>query len=177
MGMVKQDDGWRLPDALWNQMAPLLPPGKPHVKGGHNPRVPDRSAMNAIFFVLRTGAQWNSLNATGICSSSSAYRRFREWIDAGVFEQFWRLGLLTLDAMEGVDWSWLAMDGALTKAPLGGEKNRPQSYGSRQRWRQAQRADGGARDTAIGRDRRRQPARHEAGQGDAGRVETGSPRA
>lgn len=20
MGMVKQDDGWRLPDALWNQM-------------------------------------------------------------------------------------------------------------------------------------------------------------
>jgi hypothetical protein len=25
MGMVKQDDGWRLPDELWEQMAPLLP--------------------------------------------------------------------------------------------------------------------------------------------------------
>jgi hypothetical protein len=24
MGMVKQDDGWRLPDELWEQMAPLL---------------------------------------------------------------------------------------------------------------------------------------------------------
>ena len=71
MGMLKKDDGWRLPDEIWNQMPPLLPPGKPHIKGGHNPRVPDRSAMNAIFFVLRTGAQWNSLNGTGICSSSS----------------------------------------------------------------------------------------------------------
>ena len=30
MGMVKQDDGWRLPDELWEQMEPLLPPRKPH---------------------------------------------------------------------------------------------------------------------------------------------------
>ena len=86
MGMVKQDDGWRLPDELWEQMAPLLPPRKPHPLGCHNPRVPDRAAMNAIFFVLRTGCQWNALNATGICPSTSAYRRFREWLDAGVFE-------------------------------------------------------------------------------------------
>ena len=37
-----------------------------------------RSAMNAIFFILRTGAQWNSLDAAAICFCSSAYRRFRE---------------------------------------------------------------------------------------------------
>lgn len=128
MGMVKQDDGWRLPDEMWAQMEPLLPPGKPHPLGCHNPRVPDRAAMNAIFFVLRTG----------ICSSTSAYRRFREWLDAGVFEEFWRLGLLAADALEEIDWSWLSLDGAITKAPLGGEKNRPQSYGSRQRRGQAQ---------------------------------------
>jgi transposase len=138
MGMVKQDDGWRLPDELWEQMAPLLPPRKPHPLGCHNPRVPDRSAMNAIFFVLRTGCQWDALNATGICSSTSAYRRFREWLDAGVFEEFWRLGLLAADALEEIDWAWLSLDGAMTKAPLGGEKNRPQSYGSRQRRGQAQ---------------------------------------
>lgn len=138
MGMVKQDDGWRLPDELWEQMAPLLPPRKPHPLGCHNPRVPDRAAMNAIFFVLRTGCQWNALNATGICSSTSAYRRFREWLDAGVFEEFWRLGLLAADALEEIDWTWLSLDGAMTKAPLGGEKNRPQSYGSRQRRGQAQ---------------------------------------
>ena len=49
--------------------------------------------MNAIFFILRTGAQWNSLDAKGICSCSSAYRRFREWSDAGVFEEFWKQGV------------------------------------------------------------------------------------
>ena len=61
----------------------LLPPRPPHRLGGHNPRVDDRRAMDAIFFVLRTGCQWNALNATGICSSSSAHRRFQEWTAAG----------------------------------------------------------------------------------------------
>ena len=27
-----------------------------------------------------------------------------------------------LDTAKGIDWSWLAMDGATTKAPLGGTK-------------------------------------------------------
>jgi hypothetical protein len=51
-----RDDGWRLPDALWARMEPLLPPRPKHPLGCHNPRVPDRAAMDAIFFVLRTGA-------------------------------------------------------------------------------------------------------------------------
>jgi len=177
MGMVKEDDGWRLPDEVWAQMEPLLPPRKPHPLGCHNPRVPDRSAMNAIFFVLRTGAQWNSLNGTGICSSTSSYRRFREWSEAGVFEEFWRLGLLALDALGGIDWSWLSMDGAMTKAPLGGEKNRSQSYGSRQRRRQTQCADGGQWDSSGGDHRRSQPARHETGPANIGRDGVGSPSA
>jgi transposase len=140
MGLVLQDDGWRIPDALWERMEPLLPERKPHPLGCHRPRVPDRNAMNAILFVLRTGAQWNALNATGICTSSSAHRRFQEWVDAGVFEEFWRQGLLKYDQLKGLDWSWLALDGTMTKAPLGGEKNRPQPYGQRQRWCQTQSA-------------------------------------
>lgn len=85
-------DPWRIPDELWTQMEPLLPPGKPHPLGRHRPRVDNRRAMDAIFFVLRTGCQWNALNATGICSSSSAHRRFQEWTAAGVFHH----GLLHL---------------------------------------------------------------------------------
>jgi transposase len=78
--------------------------------------------MDAIFFVLRTGCQWNALNATGICSSSSAHRRFQEWTAAGVFVTLWAEGLREYDALKGLDWSWVAMDGAMTKAPLGGER-------------------------------------------------------
>ena len=78
--------------------------------------------MNAISFVLSTRPQWNALNATGICSSSSAQRRFQDWTEAGVFEQFWWRGLLAVDTLPGIDWSWLALDGTMTKALLGGEK-------------------------------------------------------
>ena len=62
---------WRIPQVLWERIEPLLPARPPHPLGCHNPRVDDRKAMDAIFFVLRTGCQWNALNATGICSSSA----------------------------------------------------------------------------------------------------------
>jgi transposase len=78
--------------------------------------------MDAILFLLRTGCQWNALDATVICTCSSAYRRFREWTEAGVFEAFWRQGLIEYDGLKGIDWSWLSMDGAMTKAPLSGSK-------------------------------------------------------
>ncbi len=123
MGLVNKDDGWRISDDLWAQMEPLLPPGKPHPLGCHNPRVSNREAMNAILLVLRTGMQWNALKLASLaCSSSSAHRRFMEWTQAGVFEAFWRAGLLAYDELVGINWSFLAMDGAMTKAPLGGGK-------------------------------------------------------
>jgi transposase len=122
MGLVDSDDGWRMPDWLWEKIEPLLPPRPEHPLGCHNPRVPDRDAMDAILLVLRTGMQWNALNVTRICHSSSAHRRFQDWERAGVFHEIWRQGLLDYDGQIGIDWSWLAADGAMTKAPLGGPK-------------------------------------------------------
>ena len=69
MGLVSTDDGWRMPDWLWERIEPLLPAPPEHPLGCHRPRVPDRDAMDAILLVLRTGMQWNALNATRICSS------------------------------------------------------------------------------------------------------------
>jgi transposase len=138
MGLVVQDDGWRIPDELWEKIEPLLPPRPFHPLGCHNPRVPDRDAMNAILFRLRTGCQWNALDATGICSCSSAYRRFREWAEAGVFLEFWRQGLLAYDRVQGVEWEWLAADAAMTKSPPRGRKQRAQSHRQSQIRRQAE---------------------------------------
>ena len=118
----KSHEDWRIPDALWERILPLLPPRKPHPLGCHRPRVDDRKALDAIFFVLRTGCQWSALNATGLCSKSAAHRRFQEWTAADVFVALWEQGLVEYDTLKGIDWAWLAMDGAMTKAPLGGEK-------------------------------------------------------
>ncbi len=115
-------DRWHISDPLWEDMKPLLPPRKPHPLGCHRPRVPDRSAMNAILFVLRTGCQWAALDATGICSHASAHRRFMEWKKAGVFEQFWANGLMVCRELKGIDWSWLRLDSSVTKgAPEAGQ--------------------------------------------------------
>ena len=82
-------DAWRIPEELWERMVPLLPPRKPHLLGCHRRRVDDRKAMDAIFFVLRTGCQWGALDATGLCSHSAAHRRFQEWTEADVFVALW----------------------------------------------------------------------------------------
>jgi Putative transposase of IS4/5 family (DUF4096) len=74
--LVSRDDGWRLPDWLWERIVGLSPAGPFHPSGCHRRRVPDRDAMDAILLVLRTRMQWNALKATGVCSSSSAHRRF-----------------------------------------------------------------------------------------------------
>ena len=131
---------WRIPDELWERIQPLLPPRKPHPLGCHRPRVDDRKAMDAIFFVLRTGCQWNALNETGICSSSSAHRRFQEWTAAAVFLELWQRGLMDYEVLKGIDWEWLAMDGAMTKAPLGGETGGQEPDRPRQERHKAQRA-------------------------------------
>ena len=84
--------------------------------------------MNAILLVLRTGMQWNALDATGICSCASAYRRFREWAEAGVFLEFWRQGLLAYDD-QARDRVGVAGDGRRARQGAAGWRaDRPQSH-------------------------------------------------
>src|SRR5215468_5535452 len=113
---------WRIPDAWWERIEPLLPPRKPHPLGCHRPRVDDRQAMEAIFFVRRTGCQWKALNETKLCASSSAHRRCQAWGEAEVFVALGEQGLVESEALQGLAWAGLAMDGAMTQAPLGGGK-------------------------------------------------------
>ena len=117
--------GFRVSDELWAVLEPLLPKRvNTHRFGGGRPRVPDRRCADAIFYVLRTGGQWAALNETDLCAKSTAHDRFSEWVAEGVFLRLWQAGVAQFDELQGIDWAWLSMDGALTKAPLGGEKNR-----------------------------------------------------
>lgn len=114
---------FRLSDEWWAILQPLLPvPVNTHRFGGGRPRVPDRQCADAIFFVLRTGCQWQALNQTNLCAHSTAHDRFQEWVKAGLFLKLWRAGIEQFDELCGIDWDWLAMDGAMSKAPLGATK-------------------------------------------------------
>jgi len=106
-----------VPDEIWERIEPLIPEHvNTHRFGGGRPRVPDRQILNGIFFVLRTGCQWRALDATGICSGSTAHDRFQEWQQAGFFDALWQQALRDYDADVGIDWAWLSIDGAMGKA-------------------------------------------------------------
>lgn len=61
MGLVWKDDGWRMPDWLWERIEPLLPDPPPHPLGCHRPRVPDRDAMDAICWCCGRGCSGTRL--------------------------------------------------------------------------------------------------------------------
>lgn len=119
-------------------MQPLLPVHvNTHRFGGGRPRVSDRQCADGIFYVLRTGCQWKALDQTDLCAGSTAHDRYQEWVAAGVFLKLWQVGVDRFDELKGIDWEWVSMDGAMTKAPLGGEKKRSQPDRPRQVGRQA----------------------------------------
>ena len=110
-----------LSDAQWAILEPLLPARKPK---GRPPRVERREVVNAILYVLRTGVQWNALPRE-LGASPTAHDRFQGWGRAGPFQQLWEAGLAAYDELQGIDWAWQAVDGAMTKAPFGGAARGP----------------------------------------------------
>jgi transposase len=106
MSHLTRDDGKRIPDELWYRMKDCLGPTitTTHPLGCHRPRLSDRVVMDAVLLVLRTGSYWNALSLTGICSSSTAHRRFTEWMNAGVFERLRERGILSHEFLGNIDW-------------------------------------------------------------------------
>ncbi len=95
---------FRVSDELWEVLAPLIPQHvNTHPLGGGRPRVADRTCADGIFYVLRSGCQWKALDATGICSGSTAHLRFQEWVAAGVFLELWWTGLELAEHGRGDD--------------------------------------------------------------------------
>ena len=85
-----QRDGGRFPsnltDAEWEGLRPLIPAAKP----GGRPRMTDmRAAMNAIFYLLRTGCPWRYLPRDGFPPRSTVYNIFRAFQRDGVWEAIW----------------------------------------------------------------------------------------
>lgn len=117
------DPAFLPPEDLWHALEPLLPEEPPKPKGGR-PRIPDRAAFYAIFYLLRTGCQWNALPRS-LGASSTVHDRFQVWVKEGVFKKFWTSGLIEYDVRVGLQWRWQSIDGAMTKAPLGGQDTGP----------------------------------------------------
>jgi putative transposase len=120
------DPKFRLPDVVFERIEYLLPKFRKSKKGGR-PRLSWRVVLDGIFYVLRTGCQWKAVPPE-FGSGSSLHRYFQMLVKRGTFERLWAMALLEFDDLKGIDWQWQSMDGAMTKAPLGGEKHRAEPH-------------------------------------------------
>ncbi len=115
----KRRNGLReIPEDLWNLIEPILPPDKPPGDNGR-PRVPNRTVLNGILYVLRTGCQWKMVPAQ-YRSGSTCHLRFQTWVRAGIFERIWRVCLQHYDDLKGIDWRFQSLDSATVSAPVKG---------------------------------------------------------
>ena len=120
--LTNVESAYEIPYVLWDKIVPLLPPPKRKKKKAGRPRMNDRKAMSAIFYVLRTACQWKAL-LRSLGASSTVHDRFQEWRKAGIFKRMWIDGLSLYDKKTGIDWKWQSMDAVITKAPMEGITN------------------------------------------------------
>ena len=117
------DVRYHLSDELWKLIRVLLPDPPSHAHGGR-PRREDRTCREGILYVLKTGIPWRAVPRC-FGPGTTLHDRFQEWAKAGVFDRLWERCLLTYDEKVGIQWTWQSMDGAMAKAPLGGEATGP----------------------------------------------------
>ena len=71
----------------WNRIKDLLPPERSGKRG--RPRKDNRTMLNGMLWILRTGCQWREMpECYGIWES--VYARFRKWTAAGIIEKIFR---------------------------------------------------------------------------------------
>jgi transposase len=109
-------------EPIFEQFAALLPDREvDHPLGCHRPRIPERVVFEKLLQILVFGcAYWRIADES--CSASTLRRRRDEWIEAGVMDMLQGLVLESYDRIIGLQFSDVAVDGCITKAPCGGER-------------------------------------------------------
>ena len=92
-------------DHIWNLLSPHLP-GQAGQHGGI--AKDNRQFINAVFWILRTGAPWRDL-PPDYGDWKNTHRRFSRWRDSGVWES------LLERLIDEPDFEWLMIDASHIK--------------------------------------------------------------
>jgi hypothetical protein len=113
-------------EPLWVEFAALIgvderPAFAPsHPWGCHRRRIDDRLVFDHVVAALVHGSGYERIATPG-CSDRTIRRRLDTWAAAGHGRALLRLSLAAYHQMIGLDLDDLSVDGAITKAPCGGE--------------------------------------------------------
>ena len=115
-----------LPDELWQEIEPLLPPRPPASPKGGRPPVENRDALRGILFVARSGVAWQMLPTEVFkASGSSCWRRLRDWTRAGVWPKVHQRLLNRLGKADGVNLDRVVVDSQSVRALRGARTPAP----------------------------------------------------
>lgn len=116
---------YELTDEQWNVIEPLLP----RATTGR-PLLAPRTMLNAMFWVLRSGAPWRDLPER-FGPWETVYYHFNSWRRRGVFARILEALQVRLDAEGQIDWDLWCVDGTMVRASRsaagGGKKGAPKS--------------------------------------------------
>jgi putative transposase len=73
-----------LTDAQWAILGPMIPPTKQNTQGGRPRKVDMREVLNTLFYLNRSGCQWDML-PHDLLPKSTVYDDFAQWRDDGTW--------------------------------------------------------------------------------------------
>jgi transposase len=115
-----------LPDELWQEIEPLLPPRPPASPKGGRPPVENRDALRGILFIARSGIGWQMLPTEVFkASGSSCWRRLRDWTRDGVWPEVHKRLLNRLGKADGVNLDRVVVDSQSVRALRGARTAAP----------------------------------------------------
>jgi transposase len=117
---------WAVSEGLWARLEPLLPNRQRRFRYPGRKPLDDRLVLQGILFVLHTGIGWEHLpQKLGFGCGITAWRRLRDWREAGVWERLHELLLAELHAAGEIDWSGAIADSSHVQAKKGAPRRVP----------------------------------------------------
>jgi len=110
-----------LPDALWEIIEPILPAKSCRFQNPGRKRLDNRTVMQRILFVLKTGIPWEDFPLEMGCSGMTLNRRLREWQKSGVWKKIHETLLAKMCKNDLLNLSYAVVDSASVRAVHGGK--------------------------------------------------------
>src|SRR5947209_10560747 len=112
----------RMPDDVWAFFAPILP-AVVYAGTGRKP-ASNRDCLQGLFYVLITGIGWEYVPPCFPCGKTIR-ERLRRWLQRDCFHRAWAQLAQRYEALRGINWDKVLIDGSKKPAKKGGEDTGP----------------------------------------------------
>jgi transposase len=111
-----------VPEEVGAEFEPVLP--KVVWQGNGRPPLDNRRVLHALLYVLTSGIAWDML-PLGFPSAKTVQRRLHRWLELDLFRDTWARLARRYEALHGINWDQILLDGAKKPSKKGENKRAP----------------------------------------------------